>query len=592
MLILNSKQHGPSAQRKPQRFNLGGILKKNFAWKKSVNSLASTLDTVQLDYPSPAIAGIDAIPGSPPQRKSSGVLQAGLVFAGKSHGLVPSASSAFGDNYTTYPACLSDVLIPRSENAPMSSSESSTDDTPFNTECISLLNSDLTSEMNMDNVFDSYFCCSKPASAESDVISFNEHSEEKITDYSILGYHPVKIGDEFTSDISRYRVLRKLGWGHFSTVWLCSSLISGQFVALKIVKLGRNYTEAALDEISILRLLQEDDKGYPVDDSPVVSLLDHFTIQGPNGTHIAMAFELMGENLLHLIFQNKSQKFAAASQKEPVSPYLLPVDTLRLIIFQLLQGTDYMHRHSVIHTDIKPENILITHKAEISGDIFPLKIPTKFQILPSKPLHQSTSAEEPIEIKVADLGNATFCNLHLSDHIQTRQYRAPEILLGHSWGALADVWSIGCLIFELLTGDYLFEPNLGASFTKDEDHLAQIIELLGVFPSMEYAQDCERYRKYFLDNNSLRHISKLKFWSLESVLEEKYKFDMADDNIKLLCDLLLKCLRYDLSERYDCGSLMAHPFFKKDAKFDQRECDELPNNNFNIPGFTCEEQAP
>lgn len=527
-----------------------------------MNSLASTLNDVSLEYPEPK--------------------ERSLMFS----------CPRFGSNYTTcssYPDYPHRLLLNSNENAPISSSENSSD-TPFNTECISLLNSDLTSEMNLDNAFDNYFCLLKPPLPnDNDVISYNEHSEEKMTDYNIMGYHPVKIGDEFTSDISRYRVLRKLGWGHFSTVWLCSSLISGHFVALKIVKLGKNYAEAAQDEICILNLLQEDENGFPVANDYVVSLLDSFTIQGPNGTHVAMAFELMGENLLHLILHKKSEKFSDAAAKKPISPYLLSPETMKLIIYQLLKATDFMHRHSVIHTDLKPENILLTHNGEVPSEIFPTKIPSKFQILPSKPLVHKYDKTEDLQIKVADLGNATFSNLHLSDHIQTRQYRAPEILLGHCWGALADVWSIGCLIFELLTGDYLFEPNSGVSFSKDEDHMAQIIELLGNFPSSEYVDGCERYHKYFKNNNTLRNIQKLKFWSLESVLEEKYKFNLQDDNVKLLCDLMLKCLRYDLNERYDCGSLMAHPFFKDDVKFEQSECDELPNNNHAIPGFTCED---
>ena len=63
------------------------------------------------------------------------------------------------------------------------------------------------------------------------------------------GYHPVKIGDLFHG---RYHVVRKLGWGHFSTVWLCLDMKNNIFTALKIVKSATNYTETAIDEIKIL----------------------------------------------------------------------------------------------------------------------------------------------------------------------------------------------------------------------------------------------------------------------------------------------------------------------------------------------------
>lgn len=576
MITLNSKQHDSVGQEKPQRFNFGGILKRNFTWKKSVNSLTSTLREVQFGYlvPSERDLSSDILSKDSSYHSSS----AELAF-------VPAASQAltmstFGVNYTTYAPYYC------GESAAISSSESGSD-IPFNTECISLLNSDLTSEMILDSVFDNYFCCSKPSATDtSDSIPYHQHSEEKITDYKTWGYHPVSIGDEFTSDISRYRVVRKLGWGHFSTVWLCCSLISGQYVALKIVKLGKNYSEAASDEVKILTLLQENSQNPG--ELPVVSLLDNFKIRGPNGIHIAMAFELMGANLLHLIYEHKTEKLKAdSSQSSELSPYLMPVDILKSIVFQLLKATDFMHSRSIIHTDLKPENILLSQNGDM-GCVFLDKVPSKFQILPSQPLRNYRNNGSP-EIKVADLGNATSSSYHLSDRIQTRQYRAPEILLGHCWGALADVWSIGCLIFEFLTGDYLFEPNSGATFSKDEDHLAQIIELLGVFPSSEYLRDCSHYKKFFKDTETMRNIHQMKYWSLESVLEEKYKFNLQDDNIKLLCDLMLKCLQFDLDKRYDCGSLLSHPFFRQGAKYVKHECILLPNNNYKIPGFTCEQ---
>ena len=72
---------------------------------------------------------------------------------------------------------------------------------------------------------------------------------------------------------------------------------------------------------------------------------------------------------------------------------------------------------------------------------------------------------------------------HFTDDIQTRQYRCPEVILGAKWGPSADMWSAACLIFELLTGgDYLFDPQAGAKYSKDDDHIAQIMELMGEMP--------------------------------------------------------------------------------------------------------------
>ena len=71
---------------------------------------------------------------------------------------------------------------------------------------------------------------------------------------------------------------------------------------------------------------------------------------------------------------------------------------------------------------------------------------------------------------------------HYTEDIQTRQYRALEVLLGSGYGPPADIWSTACMAFELATGDYLFEPHSGEDYSRDEDHLAHIIELVGVIP--------------------------------------------------------------------------------------------------------------
>ncbi|KAJ1968341.1 serine/threonine protein kinase, CMGC, partial [Dimargaris verticillata] len=85
-------------------------------------------------------------------------------------------------------------------------------------------------------------------------------------------------------------------------------------------------------------------------------------------------------------------------------------------------------------------------------------------------------AWDGIRVKIADLGNACWVDKHFTEDIQTRQYRSPEVTLGIRWGPTADVWSLACLVFELLTGDFLFQPRSGRRYTKDDDHLALMVE--------------------------------------------------------------------------------------------------------------------
>lgn len=94
----------------------------------------------------------------------------------------------------------------------------------------------------------------------------------------------------------------------------------------------------------------------------------------------------------------------------------------------------------------------------------------------------SNDDDQEINVKIADLGNSCWIDHHFTMDIQTRQYRSPEVILGQKYTTKADIWSFGCLVFELLVGDFLFDPKAGERYGKDDDHVAQIVELMGNIP--------------------------------------------------------------------------------------------------------------
>uniref|UniRef100_A0A8C4YXI2 non-specific serine/threonine protein kinase n=1 Tax=Gadus morhua TaxID=8049 RepID=A0A8C4YXI2_GADMO len=421
-----------------------------------------------------------------------------------------------------------------------------------------------------------------PQTTSSELLGLEDEQQESSEDYCVGGYYAVEIGEIF---IDRYQVVRKLGWGHFSTVWLCWDMEKSHFVALKVVKSATVFTETALDEIKLLKCVRDSDPKDPTREN-VVKLIDDFRVTGVNGQqHVCMVLEVLGHQLLKWIIKSNYHG--------------LPLPCVRSIIKQVLQGLDYLHtKCKIIHTDIKPENILL-RVDEVY--IQRLAANTKLWQLPKSPASPSCSHEQTeqegfnstrlcctgvaevgpvsdgdtvdsvdvlvnllkpenadkILIKIADLGNACWVNKHFSEDIQTCQYRSVEVLIGADYGPPADIWSTACMAFELATGEYLFEPQAADAFSRDEDHIAHIMELLGPLPT-PFALSGTRSKHYFNRKGQLRRISKLKPWSLCEILQDK--FEWRREQAAQFSSFLLTMLEPQPGKRATATQCLRHPW--------------------------------
>ena len=686
----------------------------------------------------------------------------------------------------------------------------------------------------------------------------NDSEDEGIEDYKEGGYHVVFVGECL---IGRYVVLQKLGWGHFSTVWLCMDLRHDTYVAIKIQKSASHYLEAAFDEVEILQKavkhsetkewfgelggLDQGRRGsYSRDDCYTVQLLNAFIYIGPYGKHFCMVFEILGVNLLEII---KRYKYKG-----------IPIHICRKITRQILIGLHYLHSQcGIIHTDLKPENVMLclnekelddiinhrqlyknektekrladlranispglvgpskqdtsqeregkdgkltqkdnenkpakkdyvdvkkansdekefsnekNNKVENLSDAIPVKLEEKqseksqnlesnielnleknevkfakkdevltvndsketpivtnteeinelnkekliddanandplkktkeniqtraensFELMiltqedlkqkmdrllvennidkedeikeveqklkqamlddqkkwqsmtneqkkdyqqkresiklapglielqqekqnepnPEKDKNNPTKDQgakdspnslisqiekepkksktlvpitnpttprarfnedahdlkvglsEGFKIKIADLGNGCWTHYHFQPEIQTRQYRGPEVILGINYNETADVWSLACMVFEMLTGDFLFDPKKSKNFRKNDDHLAQMVELLNEFPA-----DCctigTHSKRYFDCAGKLKKIKKLRFWGLKDILVKRYKMDKKE--AQALEDFLLPMLRVRPQDRASAKDMINHYWLDMPSK--------------------------
>uniref|UniRef100_H2YPF4 dual-specificity kinase n=1 Tax=Ciona savignyi TaxID=51511 RepID=H2YPF4_CIOSA len=306
----------------------------------------------------------------------------------------------------------------------------------------------------------------------------------------------------------RYEILKVIGKGSFGQVLKAYDHKLHQHVALKIVRNEKRFHRQAAEEIRILEHLRKQDKDNVMN---IIHMVESFTFRN----HICMTFELLSINLYELIKKNKFQGFS--------------LQLVRKFAHSILQCLEALSRNRIIHCDLKPENILLKQQGR-SG------------------------------IKVIDFGSSCYEHQRVYTYIQSRFYRAPEVILGGKYGMPIDMWSFGCILAELLTG-YPLLPG------EDEaDQLACSIELLGM-PPRRLLEQSKRAKNFISSKGHPRYLlgpgrsRRGKLRGPPGQREWVTALKGCDD--PLFTDFLRRCLDWDPAARITPSQALRHSWLRR-----------------------------
>lgn len=330
----------------------------------------------------------------------------------------------------------------------------------------------------------------------------------------------------------KYTLQEKIGSGTFSDVWLATrgNKINKKVAIKVILPIKEYYYYDARDyEKKLLKHIQEKKV------NGVIQLLDSFTFYHENKRYFALVFDLLGMSMYE--FQKKLKKSHLGKGG-------LPMLLFQKIAREFIETLADLHeKANVIHTDLKPENLVFGKSAFSSKSV------------------------------LIDFGSAVREGIdHKGGIISTRQYRAPEVILGNEWSYPADIWSYGCILFELFTGDLLFRTHnslehLNLIEKKLQTRIQTKPHKTRIFKKY-FHQDPFKSNNFFLKRMDFVSCSKKekkdKEKSLFSIFEEEKK---KGENALLghvltnLLDLLQKCLQIDPRQRITARQALEHPFF-------------------------------
>mmetsp|Transcript_38435 Transcript_38435/g.62990 ORF Transcript_38435/g.62990 Transcript_38435/m.62990 type:complete len:686 (-) Transcript_38435:526-2583(-) len=325
-------------------------------------------------------------------------------------------------------------------------------------------------------------------------------------------------------------ILDTLGRGTFSKVFESVDIGDKTKCAIKVIRNTHRYIEAAKTELRVLQHITAADDGT----SACIHLKEHFQWN----QHPCFVFGLYGPSIYTIMSRNRFRAF--------------PDSIVRSLTSQICNAIQFMHHLGIIFTDLKPENMVF-----VDGRTFPIKLHGKTHMLPLDS-----------RIKIVDFGSAVYEPRYDQNNpktwkfkdgynylIQTRHYRAPEVVLEMPWKRPVDVWSVGCVVLEFLYGSMVFNTHCPI------DHLSQMQKMIGRIPRdlIRSASDT-KYKELFVHPEGTLRLEEARVSRAQAKALHSY-FNMHKLEHRHLYDLVGRCLKWRANERIYGHQLLKHEYF-------------------------------
>eukprot|EP01084_Bolivina_argentea_P311584 539378_1 len=329
---------------------------------------------------------------------------------------------------------------------------------------------------------------------------------------------------------NQFVLLDTLGRGTFSKVFEAVDVSDQTKCAIKIIRNTHRYIEAAKTELRVLQHLTNADDGT----SACIHLKDHFSWN----QHPCFVFKLYGPSIYTIMSRNRFRPF--------------PDCICRSLTYQICNAIQFLHHLGIIFTDLKPENMVF-----VDGRTYPVKIHNKTHLIPFD-----------TRIKIVDFGSAVYEPRYDPNNpktwkfkdgynylIQTRHYRAPEVVLEMPWKRPVDVWSVGCVILEFLYGSMVFNTHCPI------DHLNQMQKMIGTIPrDLIRSSSDNKYKQLFHHPDGTLKLQDARRSRAQAKRLDSY-FNLHKLEHRHLYDLVSRCLKWRANERIYGHQLLKHEYF-------------------------------